>query len=270
MDLTQPKVMGILNITPDSFYAGSRVNSTDDALQLAVKMLEEGADMIDIGGYSSRPRANNVSESEEIDRTCETISTIIREFPDAIISIDTFRSSVAKRAVEAGAGVINDISGGDLDKRMFDTVADLNVPYILMHMRGNPQTMQKLTKYENLIDQIVDDLQKKVNKLHSRGVNDVIVDPGFGFAKTVNQNYELLKNLDYFKVLELPVLVGVSRKSFIYKTLGCQSEDALNGSTVLHTLAILNGAQILRVHDVKEAVEVVKLVTKYNISDLEN
>lgn len=270
MDLAQPKVMGILNITPDSFYAGSRVNSHDEILQLAGKMLEEGADLIDIGGYSSRPGAAIINESEEIDKTCKAITTIIREFPNASISIDTFRSSVAKNAVEAGAGMINDISGGNLDERMFDIVADLNVPYILMHMRGNPQTMKNFTKYENLITDIVDDLQRKVLKLQSFGVNDIIIDPGFGFAKTVNQNYKLLNKLDYFKVLELPVLVGVSRKSFIYKTLGCQSEDAKNGSTVIHTLAILNGAQILRVHDVKEAVEVVKLVTKYNLSDLEN
>jgi len=270
MDLAQPKVMGILNITPDSFYAGSRVNSPDEILQLAGTMLEEGADLIDIGGYSSRPGAAIINEAEEIDKTCKAITTIIREFPNASISIDTFRSSVAKNAVEAGAGMINDISGGNLDERMFDIVADLNVPYILMHMRGNPQTMKNFTKYKNLITDIVDDLQRKVLKLQSFGVNDIIIDPGFGFAKTVNQNYKLLNKLDYFKVLELPVLVGVSRKSFIYKTLGCKSEDAKNGSTVIHTLAVLNGAQILRVHDVKEAVEVVKLVTKYNLSDLEN
>ncbi len=267
MDLSHPKVMGILNITPDSFYAGSRANTENKQLKMTGKMIEAGVDIIDIGGYSSRPGATGIDVDEEIKVTSNAISAIIKEFSDAVLSIDTFRSSVATSATEAGAVIVNDISGGDLDDKMFDTIAKLDVPFILMHMRGTPQTMQKFTKYNNLVVDIVDELQKKVKTLRTKGVKDIIIDPGFGFSKTVNQNYELLKKLDYFKVLELPVLVGISRKSMIFKTLGFQSENALNGSTVLHTIALMNGAQILRVHDVKEAVEVVNLVTKYNQSD---
>ncbi len=264
MDVSVPKVMGIVNITPDSFYSQSRVSLKPDILKLAEKMLSEGADILDVGGYSTRPGAVNISVDDELKRTVGALEAILSRFPEAILSVDTFRSQVATEAVNTGAAIINDISGGTLDEQMFATVAKLGCPYILMHIRGNPQTMAKHTSYEDVALEVLGDLEKKVHNLQSRGVKDIIVDPGFGFAKTVEQNFELLKNLGHFKTLQVPVLVGVSRKSFIYKTLRSTPESALNGSSVLHTVALVNGAQILRVHDVKEAVEVVNLVTKYD------
>lgn len=260
MDLSMPKVMGILNITPDSFYDGGRFLSVDQAVRRCGEMLEEGAEMIDVGGYSTRPGATDISEQEELDRVMPVIGKIVQHFPETIISIDTFRSSVANLAVSAGASMVNDVSGGNLDGNMFPTVVSLGVPYILMHSRGTPQTMTSLTQYDNLLTDIAFDLSKKLNQLHSLGVKDIIVDPGFGFAKTIDQNFELLGDLDYFRILEKPLLIGLSRKSMIWKTLTINPKDALNGTTTLNTIALMKGASILRVHDVKEAVECVKLV----------
>ena len=260
IDLSEPRVMGILNITPDSFYDGGKFTEESTILKQAEKMMNEGATFIDVGGYSSRPGAADTSEEEEKKRTLPAIEAIAKRFPESTITIDTFRSTVARLAVEAGASMINDISGGSLDKKMFDVVATLQVPYILMHMQGSPQTMTTLTNYENLLKDVVDYFHQKIHALHTSGVKDIIIDPGFGFAKTIEQNFELLKKLDYLKVLEKPVLVGLSRKSSIWKTLAIKPEDALNGTTSLNTVALLRGASILRVHDVKEAVEVVKLI----------
>lgn len=262
MDLSIPKVMGILNITPDSFYDGGRFLSVDQAVTKCGEMLEEGAEMIDVGGYSTRPGAIDVSEQEELDRVIPVIEKIVQHFPETIISIDTFRSSVASQAVKAGASIINDVSGGNLDGNMFPTVASLGVPYILMHSRGTPQTMTSLTQYDNLLTDIAFDLSKKLNQLHSLGVKDIVIDPGFGFAKTIDQNFELLGNLGYLRILEKPLLIGLSRKSMIWKTLAINSKEALNGTTTLNTIALIKGASILRVHDVKEAVECVKLVSR--------
>lgn len=259
MDLSHPKVMGIINATPDSFYDGGRNIDLDKAVQSVGKMLEDGADIIDIGGCSTKPNAEEVSLSEELDRVIPLIKTLIQKFPDIVISIDTFRSEIAKQAVEDGASIINDVSGGNLDDEMFETVAKLKVPYILMHMRGTPATMQKLTAYDHLIKDIVLELSEKLKILRSLQVNDVIIDPGFGFAKSLAQNYEILNNLSYFKQLDCPILVGVSRKSMIYKLLGVDAVNALNGTTALNMAALLNGGAILRVHDVKDAVETVKI-----------
>ena len=263
--LDTPKVMGILNVTPDSFFDGGRYKDEAQLLSRAEKMLKEGADIIDVGGYSSRPGAEDVSEGEEITRVVNAVDIILKEYPDTLISVDTFRSKVAREAVMHGAALINDISAGTLDTQMFATVADLGVPYILMHMRGNPKTMNKLTQYDNLLLEMVTFLQEKVSNLREAGVKDIIIDPGFGFAKTIQQNYTILKNLRYFEILELPILVGISRKSTIYKSLQIEPEDALNGTTVLNTIALMNGASFLRVHDVEEAVEVRKL---YNLTVL--
>jgi dihydropteroate synthase len=262
MDLSMPKVMGILNITPDSFYDGGWFLSVDQAVTKCGEMLEEGAEMIDVGGYSTRPGAIDVSEQEELDRVIPVIEKIVQHFPETSISIDTFRSSVASQAVKAGASIINDVSGGNRDGNMFPTVASLGVPYILMHSRGTPQTMTSLTQYDNLLTDIAFDLSKKLNQLQSLGVKDIIIDPGFGFAKTIDQNFELLGNLGYFGILEKPLLIGLSRKSMIWKTLAINSKEALNGTTTLNTIALIKGASILRVHDVKEAVECVKLVIR--------
>ncbi|WMN10710.1 dihydropteroate synthase [Marivirga salinae] len=259
IDLSSPKVMGIINATPDSFYDGGKNVNLEKAVLTATKMLEDGADIIDIGGYSTKPNAEEVSVDEEVKRVIPLIKTLIHKFPDIVISIDTFRSKVAEKAVEAGASIINDVSGGNLDKEMFETVAKLKVPYILMHMRGTPATMQKMTDYNHLIKEIVLELSQKLEILRSLQVNDVIIDPGFGFAKSLAQNYEILNNLSYFKQLECPILVGVSRKSMIYKLLDVEAVDALNGTTALNMVALLNGGHILRVHDVKEAVETVKI-----------
>jgi dihydropteroate synthase len=259
MDLSSPKVMGIINATPDSFYDGGVNIDLDKAVLKVEKMLKEGADIIDIGGYSTKPNASEVSIEEEESRVIPLIKTLILKFPDIVISIDTFRSKVAEKAINAGASIINDVSGGNLDDEMFETVAKLKVPYILMHMRGTPATMQNLTAYDHLIKDIVLELSEKLKILRSLQVNDVIIDPGFGFAKSLAQNYEILNNLSYFKQLDCPILVGVSRKSMIYKLLGVDAVNALNGTTALNMAALLNGGAILRVHDVKDAVETVKI-----------
>ncbi|QMU29850.1 dihydropteroate synthase [Adhaeribacter radiodurans] len=262
LSLASPIVMGILNVTPDSFYEGSRHTTTDEVVAQAEKMLAEGADILDIGGYSSRPGATDISVDEEKARVIPAIEAIRRAFPGTFISIDTFRSEIAQAAVQAGASIINDISGGSLDDKMFATAATLKVPYILMHMRGTPQTMKQLTSYDNLIVELVTYFEHKVAQLRAAGVVDIIIDPGFGFAKTVEQNFTLLRNLNEFSLFELPILVGLSRKSMTYKTLGIEASEALPGTIALNTVALLQGASILRVHDVKEAVQTIKLVSR--------
>ena len=260
-ELDSPKVMGILNVTPDSFYSGSRC-STDDALieRRVHQIIDEGADMIDIGGYSSRPNADDISPEEEYSRLDRGLRIIRTIAPQAFVSVDTFRADVARRCVENwGVEIINDISGGDLDDAMFDTVAGLKVPYILMHMRGNPATMNTLTQYDNVVVDVIKDLGAKVQRLNALGVADVIIDPGFGFSKTVEQNYRLMNHLGFFHSLALPLLVGISRKSMIYRPLGITPEQSLNGTTALNMVALAAGTHILRVHDVKEACEAVKI-----------
>ncbi|MBC5994868.1 dihydropteroate synthase [Pontibacter sp. SD6] len=262
LSLSTPQVMGILNLTPDSFYAGSRLSSTQEAVKRAEAMLAEGANILDIGGYSSRPGATDISEQEEIDRVVPAIEAIHAAFPEAILSIDTFRAKVAEAAVNAGASIINDISGGNLDEAMFETVAKLQVPYILMHMRGTPQTMTTLAKYEDVVLEVIDELQAQVAKLNQLGVKDIILDPGFGFAKTIEHNFELLRRLDELRILGLPILTGMSRKSMVYKALGIDQADALTGTIAVNTIALMHGADILRVHDVKETKQTVQLYTK--------
>lgn len=260
--MSTPQVMGILNVTPDSFYAGSRLSSTDAVLQKAETMLTDGADLLDIGGYSTRPGAAAVSATEELDRVLPAIEAIVKQFSDAVLSVDTFRAQVAEAAIAAGASLINDVSGGMLDEKMFETVARLQVPYILMHMRGTPQTMSSLTNYDDVVLDVLDELQRKVAALTKLGVNDIIIDPGFGFAKTIDQNFEILNRLDTFRILELPILAGLSRKSMTYKFLGIDQADALPGTIALNTLALTKGADILRVHDVKEAKQTIQLYIK--------
>ncbi len=260
IDFSVPKVMGIVNITPDSFYDGGKSTSEAAILKQVEKMLKDGATFIDVGGYSSRPNAEDISVQEEIDRAIPAIELILSHFPDTLISIDTFRSEVARTAVESGAAMVNDISGGDFDSKMIQTVAELQVPYIIMHMRGTPKTMTQLTDYDNITTEVIYDLSAKIREARAAGINDIIVDPGFGFAKTPRQSFELLKNLKLLQTLEAPILSGVSRKSFIYKTLQITPQEALNGTTVMNTIAILNGSAILRVHDVKEATECIKLL----------
>lgn len=254
-----PKIMGILNITPDSFFDGGMLTDEKSVLLKAEKMISDGADFIDVGGYSSRPGASDISEKEELDRVIPTIEAIIKRFPECILSIDTFRSEVAKQAIESGALMVNDISGGALDSEMFALVARHHVPYILMHMKGTPQTMKSMAEYENLISEMLDYFHPKIDQLQQLGVADIMIDPGFGFAKTIAHNFELLKHLELLKVLNQPMVIGLSRKSMIWKTLNTDPENALNGTTVLNTIALLKGASILRIHDVKEAVEAVKL-----------
>lgn len=254
--------MGILNVTPDSFFDGSRFTTDTEILTQTEKMLSEGATFIDIGGYSSRPGAENISIEEERARVLKAVELIVKEFPKTLISIDTFRAEVAREAVQEGANIINDISAGELDSKMFETVASLNVPYIAMHMRGTPQTMKELTSYSNLAGEIMNYFLKKIEWLKNLGVTDIIIDPGFGFAKTIDQNFELLSYLDHFRNLDRPILAGLSRKSMVWKTLGVTAADALNGTTALNMTALQKGASILRVHDVKEAVEVIKLFSK--------
>jgi dihydropteroate synthase len=258
----KPGVMGILNITPDSFFEGSRVSSVQQAVKTAEKMLTEGADFLDLGAYSSRPGATDISQDEELDRLIPVVRALVQEFPDAVLSIDTFRSAVADAAVSEGAHLINDISAGDLDPAMIDTIARLKVPYLIMHMKGTPQTMKNLAQYDDVVTEVYQYLYNKIQQLKLAGIKDYIVDPGFGFAKTIDHNYELLQQFDLFKMIGAPVLAGLSRKSMIWKTLDIDSKDALNGTTVLNTIALMKGADILRVHDVKAAVEVVKLVRK--------
>ena len=259
VSLDTPAVMGILNITPDSFYSLGRQNTEKEILSAAENRLVEGALILDIGGYSSRPNAEDISTEIETDRIGKALAFIVKEFPEAYISIDTFRSSVAKVAIDQGACIINDISGGTLDTNMFETVAKLNVPYIMMHLRGTPQDMVQHTDYENLLKQVTLFFSERVEKLRILGVKDIILDPGFGFAKTAKQSYEILRNLDYFKGMRLPLLAGLSRKSMIYRTLDISAEEALNGTTALNMAALINGASLLRVHDVKAAVETVQL-----------
>jgi dihydropteroate synthase len=260
MVLDSPKVMGILNVTPDSFYDGGKYLSDGDLLKQAEKLLMEGADFLDIGGYSTRPGAEDITIDEEIRRSVGAIKTVLKHFPETLISIDSFRAEVARIAVMEGAVMVNDVSGGELDPSMFSTVSKLNVPYVLMHMRGNPKTMTKLTEYDDVVKTVINFLHPKLHQLTQLGVKDIIVDPGFGFAKTREQNFEMLHRLDHFAILEKPLLVGLSRKSMVWKTLNVDPKDSLNGSTALHTIALMKGASILRVHDVKECVEVVALV----------
>ncbi|WP_310557166.1 dihydropteroate synthase [Flavobacterium sp.] len=259
IDLSTPKVMGILNVTPDSFYDGGKFASEKSLLLQVEKMLTDGATFIDIGAQSSKPNAEIVTVEEELKRIVSVVDVILKQFPETILSIDTFNSKVAQICIENGAAIINDISAGSLDEMMFETVAKLQVPYIMMHLRGTPQTMQKLTNYDDLLKDVLFYFSEKVAKARSFGINDLIVDPGFGFAKTIEQNFELLNKLELFQILELPILAGISRKSMIYKTLETNAENALNGTSVLNTIALTKGINILRVHDVKEAVECVKL-----------
>lgn len=263
LNLSTPLVMGILNVTPNSFYSESRKQSDEEIVNRCRVILDEGGTIIDVGAQSSSPTSKFISAKEEWERLMPALRLIRNEFPDTIISIDTFYADVAKEAVEVyGANIINDISGGEIDKRMFNVVAELNVPYILMHMRGVPQTMQYMTNYDNFIQDILYYFSEKRAKLSLLGVNDVIIDPGFGFSKSVAQNYELMAYLKYFHIFEEPILVGVSRKSMIYKLLETTPENSLNGTTVLNTVSLLSGANILRVHDVKEAVECVKIISE--------
>jgi len=266
LDLSSPVVMGIVNVTPDSFYTGSRFFTEKSILKAVEEILQNGGSIVDVGGYSTRPSAEPVSANEEVDRLSNALEVILKRFPDVILSVDTFRSKVARYVVENyHVAIINDIGGGTMDELMFETVADLGVAYVLMHMRGTPQTMQNLVQYENnkVVPEVFSFLQKRLAQLHLLGVKDVIVDPGFGFAKTLEQNYELLKKLSYFKELNVPILAGMSRKSMIYNLLKIQSEDALTGTIAINMLALLGGASILRVHDVKEAVQVIQIFNQY-------
>ena len=262
IDLSIPKVMGILNVTPNSFYDGGKHREINSIIHQVDKMLSEGADFIDIGAYSSKPSAEFVSETDEINRLVHVIKELVNTFPNIILSVDTFRAEVARVAVHNGVAIVNDISAGLLDKNMLETVADLKVPYIMMHMRGNPQNMQSLTEYDDIVKEMIFYFSERIEKARSFGISDIIIDPGFGFAKTVEQNYEVLQKMELFSFLELPLLAGVSRKSMIYKVLENSPEEALNGTSVLNTIALQKGAKILRVHDVKEAVECIKLVNK--------
>lgn len=261
LEIKEPIVMGIVNITPDSFYSGSRSSSKEQALQQAEQMLNDGATIIDIGGQSTRPDSTLLLAEEEMQRVIPTIEAIRRQFPGSYISIDTFYSAVASEAVKAGADIINDISGGHIDTEMLRTVAALNVPYICMHMKGTPQTMKQLAQYRDVVKEVSDYFIERMNACRSAGIKDIIIDPGFGFAKNSEQNFELLKALDVFNIFDRPILLGISRKSTIYKTLQTTPEKALNGTTVLNTVGLMKGASILRVHDVKEAVEAVKLTS---------
>ncbi len=264
IDLSSPKVMGVLNITPDSFYDGGCYSNEKEILHQTEKMLTEGATFIDVGAYSSKPGATHISEQEELKRIIPAIKAILREFPKTLISVDTFRSSIAKETVAIGASLINDISGGTLDEKMFETIAKLNVPYILMHIKGTPQNMQKNPAYENITTELISFFANQIFKLHQLQLKDVIIDVGFGFGKTIEHNYQLLKDLSLFKNLDVPILVGVSRKSMLYKPLNISAKEALNASTSAHTIALLNGANILRVHDVKEAVQAINIVNLVN------
>ncbi|MFD0837093.1 dihydropteroate synthase [Mariniflexile aquimaris] len=260
IDVTSPKVMGILNVTPDSFYDGGVHKDDASVLNHVELMLKEGATFIDMGAYSSRPNADFVPEDLELKRILPLLETVLKNFPDALISIDTFRSEVAKQCIDAGAAMVNDISAGKLDENMLQTVANLQVPYIMMHMKGTPQTMQQHTDYSNLTKDILFYFSERIAAARALGIVDIIIDPGFGFAKTLEQNFELLNQLELFKMIEKPMLIGISRKSMIYKTLETSAKEALNGTTVLNTIALQKGASILRVHDVKEAMETIKLV----------
>lgn len=261
--IDKPIVMGIINVTPDSFYSGSRKQTIDEALQQAEQMLTDGATIIDVGGQSTRPASTKLSADEEAERTVPVIEAIAKKFSTAIISVDTYYAMVAESAVNAGASIVNDISGGMMDENMLSTVGKLRVPYVCMHMKGTPQTMQQKPVYEDVVAEILDFFIHQTEKCRLNNINDVIIDPGFGFGKTSTHNFQLLKNLSAFKMLDKPILAGLSRKSTIYKTLNISVEEALNGTTVMNTIALLNGANILRVHDVKEAVQTIKLIDAF-------
>ena len=262
IDLSSPKVMGILNITPDSFYDGGQYKDEKAILNQVERMLNEGAIFIDVGAYSSRPNANHISEDVELKRIIPIVELILKQFPESLLSIDTFRSNIAKKCIESGACMINDISAGKLDTNMMTTIADLNVPYIMMHLKGTPQTMQQHTNYDDLLKDMLFYFSERIVEARNLGIVDLIIDPGFGFAKTLEQNFELLNKLELLKIIELPMLVGLSRKSMIYKTLENSDDEALNGTTTLNTIALQKGAAILRVHDVKEAIECIKLTNQ--------
>lgn len=265
IDLSSPKVMGILNVTPNSFYDGGKYSNEALIVGQVEKMLNEGATFIDVGAYSSKPNAEFVSEQEEIDRMGATVQLIMQHFPDCLLSIDTFRSAVAREAVNLGGAIINDIAAGNLDDKMMVTVAQLQVPYIMMHMRGTPQTMQSQTQYDDIVKEMLFYFSEKVAVARNLGINDILIDPGFGFSKTTRQNFEVLKKMELFQILELPILAGLSRKSMVYKSLDISVNEALNGTTALNMMALTKGASIVRVHDVKEAVECIKL---YNAMEL--
>lgn len=268
-DLQEPIVMGILNNTPDSFYQFSRLGNDKNILKKVERMVKEGVDILDVGAYSTRPQADFVSQEEEISRLSDVLEIIVKNFPEVLVSVDTFRSPVARLVVEKyGVSMINDVSGGSADSMMFETIVSLKVAYVLMHSRGNPQTMQEMTDYENLVGDVLHFLSKRIAQLHILGVTDVIADPGFGFAKTLEQNYELLAKLHYFKELNVPILAGISRKSMIYKYLQTDPENALTGTTAAHMLALMQGASILRVHDVQEAVETIKIYKAFKSAGL--
>lgn len=267
VDLSVPKVMGILNCTPDSFFDGGSYKNESDFLKQAEKLLADGADFIDIGAYSSKPNADFVSEEEEVARMVPVVELVLKHFPDTLISVDTFRAAVAKAAIESGAAVVNDIAAGMLDDKMLETVGKLKVPYIMMHMRGTPQTMVKLTQYDDIVQEMLRYFGERIDAARHFGIDDIIVDPGFGFAKTLAQNYEVLNKMELFQMTGLPILAGISRKSMIYKLLGTTPQEALNGTTVLNTLALSKGATILRVHDIKEAVETVKIYNQLGITN---
>jgi len=260
IDLSSPKVMGILNITPDSFFDGGKYNNPQSIVKQVEKMLSEGATFIDVGAYSSRPGAKHISEKEEKERILPVIKLLAKEFPQILMSIDTFRSEIAEACINEGACIINDISAGNMDENMFTTVAKLNVPYIIMHMKGTPQNMQKNCTYNHVVNDVIFYFSKKINELRLLGVNDIITDVGFGFSKKLEHNYKLLKHLELFKSLEVPTLAGLSRKSMLFKPLGITQKEALNATTTANTIALLNGANILRVHDIKEAVEAIKII----------
>lgn len=266
IDLSSPTVMGIINVTPDSFYDGGKTTNIDSILSQASGMLMDGAHFLDIGGYSSKPGATNITEAEELARVIPAIEAIINKFPEANISVDTFRSKVARKAIEAGAALINDISAGLLDAEMLQTVAHLQVPIIMMHMKGTPQTMKELSEYKNITKEVLFYFSERVAAARALGINDIIVDPGFGFAKTATQSFELLNNLELLQNLGLPVLAGVSRKSMIYKTLNISVKEALNGTTALNMVALEKGASMLRVHDVKEAVQCITLYKRLKVA----
>ncbi len=271
LDLSVPKVMGIINVTPDSFYKGSRATEEKEIIQAARRMIDEGADILDIGGYSSRPGADEISSGEEKSRVLNAIGIIRKEIPEAVLSIDTFRSEIAYEAVSRlGVLMINDISGGEADGRMFDTISELNVPYVMMHMKGNPADMQDNPVYDDVVADILKWFSHRIVKLQVRGVKDIIIDPGFGFGKTIKHNFELLQRLGDFSITGLPLMVGLSRKSMIWKTLSVTPDEALNGTSVLNAVALMNGADILRVHDIREAVQTARLIAEIRKTEEKN
>ena len=264
VDLSTPKIMGILNVTPDSFYDGGVHNSDKKILKHVEKMLNDGAVFIDIGAYSSRPNGKNIDENEELNRVVPALELVNNKFPETIISIDTFRSKVAETCLNSGASIINDISAGEMDKKMMKIVGKYKVPYIMMHMKGSPQNMIRKTNYNDMLKEIIKYFSKKINQAISYKINDMIIDPGFGFAKDLKQNYNLLSNMNLLKILDKPIMVGISRKSMIYKSLKTSAKESLNGTTVLNTVSLIKGASILRVHDIKEANECIKLINSLN------